>query len=70
MGLSLDEVGTDTDQIYITAVRFEIEHITTKGEQFGSVLINLVLVDSHFIFGDLYAPLLNNVTHKFHRLVL
>ena len=66
MGLSLNKIGGNTDEIDITAVGFEIEDVTSEGEQFGCVLVDLVLIDSHLVLGDIHAPLLDQVAYELH----
>lgn len=70
VGFPLYEVGTDANQIDVTAVGAQVQDVAPEGQEFSSVLINFVLVDSHLILGDLYAPLLHNVTDELHGLVL
>lgn len=70
MGLSLNKIGANANEIDITAVGTKIKHVTTEGEELSCVLMNLLLVDSHLIFGNLNAPHLHDVTDKLHRLVL
>ena len=70
VGLSLNKIGGNTDEIDITAVGFEIEGVTSEGEQLGCVLVDLILVDSHLVFGDVHAPLLDQFANELHGLIL
>ena len=69
MGLSLYKIRAYTNKIDITAIGSQIEYITTEGEKFSSVGVDLFLIDTHLILCDFDAPLFDDVADEAHRLV-
>lgn len=70
MRFTLDEVGADTYQIDIAAVRTQVEQVTPERQQLSSVVENLVLIDAHLILGDFHAPLLDCSFEESHGFIL
>lgn len=70
MGLSLYKIRAYTNKIDITAIGSKIEYITTKGEKFSCIRVDLFLIDAHLILSDFDAPLLHDVANEAHRLIL
>ena len=69
MRLSLYKIRANTYKIYITTIGAQIKYITTKWQEFSSIERDELLVDSHLVFSNLYAPLLHNVRNELHSLV-
>ncbi len=69
MSLSFNEVGTNANQIDITAIRSQVKHVTTKCQQFCSVVDNFIRIYPHLIFSNINAPIFYNFEYEFHGLV-